>query len=73
MDAHDGVETSQYAVAVANVQLMAMANVTVETREGGVWQTVAGPQAIGPLQLFTFNLPTATRTTRGCAWAGRTA
>lgn len=57
MDAHDGVETSQYAVAVANVQLMAMANVTVETREGGVWQTVAGPQAVGPLQLFTFNLP----------------
>lgn len=57
MDSHDQVETSQYAVAVANVQLAAMANVTVETREGGVWQTVAGPQAIGPLQLFTFNLP----------------
>ena len=57
MDSHDGVETSQYAVAVANVQLAAMANVTIETREGGVWQAVAGPQAVGPLQLFTFNLP----------------
>jgi hypothetical protein len=57
MDAHDQVETSQYAVAVANVQLVAMANVTVEAKEGGVWQTVAGPQPVGPLQLYTFNLP----------------
>jgi len=57
MDAHDQVETSQYAVGVANVQLAAMATVTVEVKEGGVWQVIAGPQAIGPLQLFTFNLP----------------
>lgn len=57
MDSHDFVETSQYAVAVANVQLAATANVTVELRQGGVWSTIAGPQAIGPLQLFTFNLP----------------
>ena len=57
MDAHDGVEGSQYAVGVANVQLAAMATVTVEVKEGGVWQTIGGPQPIGPLQLFTFNLP----------------
>ncbi len=57
MDAHDSVETSQYAVGVANVQLAGMATVTVEAKEGGGWQTVGGPQAIGPLQLFTFNLP----------------
>lgn len=57
MDAHDSVETSQYAVAVANVQLAAMANVTVEAKNGGVWAPIAGPQPIGPLQLFTFNLP----------------
>jgi len=57
MDAHDQVENSQYAVGVANVQLAAMATVTVEVKEGGVWQVVGGPQAIGPLQLFTFNLP----------------
>ena len=56
MDAHDQVETSQYAVGVANVQLSGMATVVVEVKEGGVWQTVGGPQPIGPLQLFTFNL-----------------
>ncbi len=57
MDAHDSVETSQYAIGVANVQLAGMANVTIETKEGGVWQVVGGPTAVGPLQLFTFNLP----------------
>lgn len=57
MDAHDQVETSQYAVGVANVQLAAMATVTVEVKEGGAWQVIAGPQPIAPLQLFTFNLP----------------
>jgi len=57
MDAHDGVENSQYAVGVANVQLAEMATVTVEVKEGGVWQVIGGPQAIGPLQLHTFNLP----------------
>ncbi|HEY0134763.1 MAG TPA: IgGFc-binding protein [Nannocystis sp.] len=56
MDAHDQVETSQYAVGVANVQLDGMATVTIEAKENGVWQTVGGPQAIAPLQLFTFNL-----------------
>ncbi len=56
MDAHDAVETSQYAVGVANVQLAGMATVTVEVKENGAWQTVGGPQSIGPLQLFTFNL-----------------
>ncbi|MDC0672616.1 IgGFc-binding protein [Nannocystis radixulma] len=58
MDAHDGAETSQYAVAVANVQLAATANVVVETKYDGVtWSTVAGPQPIPALSLFTFNLP----------------
>lgn len=57
MDSHDQVETSQYAVGVANVQLDGMATVVVEVKEGGVWTPAGGPQAIGPLQLFTFNLP----------------
>jgi hypothetical protein len=57
MDSHDGVETSQYAVSVANVQLAATATVTVETKENGVWQVAGGPTPVGPLQLFTFNLP----------------
>lgn len=57
MDSHDSVETSQYAVAVANVQLATAANVTIETKSGGVWSVVAGPQPIAALSLFTFNLP----------------
>lgn len=57
MDSHDQVEASQYAVGVANVQLAGMATVTVEVKENGAWQTVGGPQPIGPLELFTFNLP----------------
>ncbi|MCA9689639.1 MAG: IgGFc-binding protein [Nannocystaceae bacterium] len=57
MDSHDGVENQQYAVAVANVQLGATANVVIEIKSGGVWSPIAGPQAIGPLDLFTFNLP----------------
>lgn len=57
MDSHDNVEGSQYAVAVANVQVGASANVTVEVKEGGAWQVIAGPQPIAALQLHTFNLP----------------
>jgi hypothetical protein len=57
MDAHDAAETSQYAVAVANVQQADMASVLVEQKVGGVWQTVAGPQNIPALSLFTFQLP----------------
>ncbi|MCY0991787.1 IgGFc-binding protein [Nannocystis sp. ILAH1] len=57
MDSHDSVETSQYAIAVANVQLAASANVVVEVKNGGVWSPVGGPQAVAPLSLFTFNLP----------------
>lgn len=57
MDSHDLAENQQYAVAVANVQLAGDATVTVEVKEGGVWQAVAGPQVITPLGLATFPLP----------------
>ncbi|MCY1061536.1 IgGFc-binding protein [Nannocystis sp. SCPEA4] len=57
MDSHDQIETSQYAIAVANVQLATPANVVVEVKNGGVWSAVGGPQAVGPLSLYTFNLP----------------
>lgn len=57
LDAHDYVETSQYAVAVANVQLAGDASVTIESRQGGAWQTIAGPQVVPALSLYTFNLP----------------
>ena len=57
MDSHDLAEGQQFAVAVANVQLAGDATVTIEVKEGGGWQTIAGPQAIAPLGLATFPLP----------------
>src|SRR5690606_26530486 len=57
MDSHDQVETSPYAVAVANVQLPAPANVTIATKAGGMWTVVAGPQPIEALSLHSFELP----------------
>jgi hypothetical protein len=57
MDSHDNVETAQYAVSVANVQLAATANVVVEVKNGGVWTVVGGPQQIPALSLHTFELP----------------
>jgi IgGFc binding protein len=56
MDSHDQVETSQFAVAVGNVQLALEATVSIEIRQGGVWTAVAGPQLVPALSLFTFNL-----------------
>jgi hypothetical protein len=57
LDSHDQVETAQFAIAVSNVQEAQMANVQVEQKTGGVWNTIAGPVAVGPLSLHTFNLP----------------
>jgi hypothetical protein len=57
MDSHDLAEGGPYAVAVANVQLEGVATVTVEVKNGGVWQPIAGPQPIAALQLATFPLP----------------
>ena len=57
MDSHDLAETGQYAVAVANVQTAQMASVTIERKQGNVWNVIAGPANIAPLGLQTFNLP----------------
>jgi hypothetical protein len=57
MDSHDYAETSQYAIAVANVQLDDDASVTIESRQGGAWQTIAGPEVVPALGLHTFLLP----------------
>lgn len=57
MDSHDLAELGQYAVAVANVQKLSPANVTIERKVNDVWQVVAGPTQIGTLNLSTFNLP----------------
>ncbi|RMG95024.1 MAG: hypothetical protein D6705_14720 [Deltaproteobacteria bacterium] len=57
LDSHDLAENLPYAVAVANVQLAQDAEVLIEQKVGGAWQTVAGPQTVGALQLATFQLP----------------
>lgn len=57
MDSHDLAETGQYAVAVANVQKDQSANVTIERKQGNVWNVIAGPTQITKLNLSTFNLP----------------
>ncbi|MBK6922837.1 MAG: IgGFc-binding protein [Deltaproteobacteria bacterium] len=57
MDSHDGVEGSQFAVAVGNVQLDAPATVSIELRQNGAWTTVAGPEVVPALGLHTFPLP----------------
>jgi hypothetical protein len=54
MDSSD--DSLQFAVAAANVQQSVTANVTVQTREGGVWTDVAGPTAVAPLSLTEFPL-----------------
>ncbi|MCY1009872.1 IgGFc-binding protein [Nannocystis pusilla] len=57
MDSHDSAETGQFAVAVANVQKDQQATVTIERKQGGVWNMIAGPTPINALGLQTFNLP----------------
>ncbi len=56
LDQNGPLENDQYAVAVSNVQLVTPATVIVEKKVGGVWQTVAGPQMIPPLDLHAFPL-----------------
>lgn len=57
LDQYDSSEQDQYAIAISNVQLSGNANVVVEQKIGGVWEEIAGPEAVPPLGLFTFTLP----------------
>jgi hypothetical protein len=57
LDQNGGLENDQYAVAVSNVQLDTPATVTVERKNGGNWQVVAGPVVVDPLDLHVFPLP----------------
>lgn len=57
MDTHDANEINQYAVAIANVQTMDPANVTIEQKVGDAWQVIVGPEQIAPLGLGTYPLP----------------
>lgn len=45
-----------YAIVTANVQTDVPANVSIQTREGGVWTDLQGPVAIQPLSLNEFML-----------------
>lgn len=57
LDQYDSSENDQYAIAVSNVQLSGNADVEVEQKVGGDWQTVAGPESVPPLGLHVFELP----------------
>jgi hypothetical protein len=57
LDSHDAAENQQFAIAVSNVQQDDPAVVSIETKNGGNWQVAAGPVAVNPLSLHTFNLP----------------
>lgn len=57
LDNYSPWDTSQWGVAVANVQADVVASVIVEVKTGGEWQTVAGPEAIAAQDLHVFALP----------------
>ena len=57
LDQNGGLENDQYAIAVSNVQINTPASVTVEKKNGGNWEVVAGPTEVAPLDLYAFSLP----------------
>ena len=57
LDQYDSSENDQYAIAVSNVQTDGDVDVVVEQKNGGVWETVAGPVSVASLDLYTFSLP----------------
>jgi hypothetical protein len=68
MDSSD--DSLQFAIAAANVHEDQMANVSVQTREGGVWTDVQGPVSVGPLSLTEFSLPDRHQEATGVRSAG---
>lgn len=56
MDSHDLAENLPYAVGIANVQLNKVANITIERKQGNVWNVVAGPAQIPALNLGSYML-----------------
>lgn len=59
-----------YAIVTANVQTEVSANVSVQTREGGVWTDVQAPVAIAPLSLNEFMVPDRHQENTGIRAAG---
>lgn len=65
VDLDTSADELQFAVAAANVQTDAMANVSVQTRQGGAWVDLQGPEAVPPLELHEFLLPEANQERTG--------
>jgi hypothetical protein len=59
-----------FAIVTANVHENQMANVSVQTRQGGVWTDVAGPVALAPLTLQQFDLADLHQENTGVRTAG---
>jgi hypothetical protein len=57
VDMDTSSDSLPYAIVTANVQTNVAANVSVQTREGGVWTDVQAPVAIQPLSLNEFMVP----------------
>ncbi|MBV1858263.1 MAG: IgGFc-binding protein [Nannocystaceae bacterium] len=57
VDMDSASDSLAYAIVTANVQTDVPANVSIQTREGGVWTDVQRPVAIAPLSLNEFMLP----------------
>lgn len=57
LDQYDSSEADQYAVAVSNVQLSGSIEVVIEQKIAGVWEVIAGPDPVDPLELAIFPLP----------------
>lgn len=57
LDQFNQTEADQYAVAVSNVQLGGSVDVVIEQKVGGVWEVIAGPEQVDPLELAIFPLP----------------
>lgn len=57
VDMDSSSDTLPYAIVTANVQTDVPANVSIQTREGGVWTDLQPPVAIAPLSLNEFMLP----------------
>lgn len=59
VDLDTSADELDFAVAAANVQTDATANVSVQVRQGGAWVDQEGPIAVDPLDLHEFLLPEA--------------
>ncbi len=59
-----------YAIVTANVQTDVPANVSVQTREGGIWTDIQAPVTIAPLSLHEFMVPDRHQENTGIRAAG---